>query len=80
MVCCFLLPFSDHAHGTLPTGIIYAISGLELELYLISTVNWLFYGQKLDLPAILWIFLIILGIILTNLFSKSVGSLRRYLG
>ncbi|WP_291971106.1 SMR family transporter [Candidatus Symbiopectobacterium sp.] len=57
---------------TLPTGIIYAIwSGVGIVL--IATVSWLFYGQKLDLPAILGMFLIILGVIVINLFSKSVA-------
>ncbi|MGL9735728.1 MAG: SMR family transporter [Symbiopectobacterium sp.] len=57
---------------TLPTGIIYAIwSGVGIVL--IATVNWLFYGQKLDLPAILGMLLIILGVIVINLFSKSVA-------
>lgn len=57
---------------TLPTGIIYAIwSGVGIVL--IVTVSWLFYGQKLDLPAILGMLLIILGVIVINLFSKSVA-------
>lgn len=57
---------------TLPTGIIYAIwSGVGIVL--IATVSWLFYGQKIDLPAILGMLLIILGVIVINLFSKSVA-------
>ncbi|MGG2141017.1 SMR family transporter [Symbiopectobacterium sp. RP] len=57
---------------TLPTGIIYAIwSGVGIVL--IATVSWLFYGQKLDLPAILGMLLIILGVIVINLFSKSLA-------
>lgn len=57
---------------TLPTGIIYAIwSGVGIVL--IATVSWLFYGQKLDLPAVLGMLLIILGVIVINLFSKSVA-------
>lgn len=57
---------------TLPTGIIYAIwSGVGIVL--IATVSWLFYGQKLDLPAMLGMLLIILGVIVINLFSKSVA-------
>lgn len=57
---------------TLPTGIIYAIwSGVGIVL--IATVSWLFDGQKLDLPAILGMLLIVLGVIVINLFSKSVA-------
>jgi small multidrug resistance pump len=34
-------------------------------------VAWLFMGQKLDLPAIFGILLIISGVVVLNLFSKS---------
>lgn len=56
----------------LPTGVIYAIwSGVGIVL--IATVSWLFYGQKLDIPAILGMLLIILGVIVINVFSTSVA-------
>jgi small multidrug resistance pump len=56
---------------TIPTGIIYAIwSGAGIVL--ISAVGWLFLGQKLDWPAMLGMALIILGVLVINLFSKSV--------
>lgn len=56
----------------LPTGVIYAIwSGVGIVL--IATVSWLFYGQKLDLPAVLGMLLIVLGVLVINLFSKSVA-------
>jgi small multidrug resistance pump len=55
---------------TIPTGIVYAIwSGIGIVL--IATVAWLFQGQKLDLPAILGMGLIIAGVIVLNLFSKA---------
>ena len=57
---------------TLPTGIFYAIWA-GVGIVLIATVSWLFYGQKLDLPAMLGMLLIILGVIVINLFSKSVA-------
>ena len=58
---------------TIPTGIVYAIwSGIGIVL--IATVAWLWQGQKLDLPAMAGMVLIILGVIVMNLFSKaSVG-------
>jgi len=57
---------------TMPTGVIYAIwSGVGIVL--IGVVGWLFLGQKLDFPAILGMSLIIAGVIVINLFSKSVG-------
>lgn len=56
----------------LPTGVIYAIwSGVGIVL--IATVSWLFYGQKLDVPAMLGMLLIILGVIVINVFSTSVA-------
>lgn len=57
---------------TLPTGIIYAIwSGTGVVL--IGLVGWLFMGQKLDLPAVLGMGLIIAGVVVINLFSGTVS-------
>lgn len=57
---------------TIPTGIIYAIwSGAGIVL--IGAVGWLVHGQKLDIPAMLGMGLIIAGVITINLFSKSVA-------
>ncbi|WP_132259121.1 DMT family transporter [Paucimonas lemoignei] len=57
---------------TIPMGIAYAIwSGVGIVL--ISAIAWLWYGQKLDMPAILGIGLIVAGVMVINLFSKSVA-------
>ncbi|ELY4008100.1 QacE family quaternary ammonium compound efflux SMR transporter, partial [Cronobacter dublinensis] len=57
---------------TIPTGIIYAIwSGVGIVL--IGIVGWIFLGQKLDLPAMLGMGLIIAGVIVINLFSRAVA-------
>ena len=57
---------------TIPTGMIYAIwSGAGIVL--IGTVGWLVHGQKLDIPAMLGMGLIIAGVITINVFSKSVA-------
>ena len=57
---------------TIPTGIAYAIwSGVGIVL--ISAVSWVFFGQKLDLPAMAGMGLIVAGVLVINLFSKSVG-------
>jgi len=57
---------------TLPTGVIYAIwSGAGIVL--IGLAGWLVHGQKLDMPAIMGMGLIIAGVVIINLFSKSVG-------
>lgn len=51
-------------------GIVYAIwSGVGIVL--ISIVGYLRFNQKLDTPAIVGMFLIISGVIIINLFSKT---------
>jgi small multidrug resistance pump len=65
----YLLTFSLKV---LPTGIAYAIwSGVGIVL--ISVVSWLVYGQRLDLPAIAGLALIIAGVGVINMFSKSIS-------
>ena len=54
----------------MPTGIAYAIwSGVGIVL--IATIGWVFQGQKLDLPAMLGMGLIIAGVVVMNVFSKT---------
>lgn len=56
---------------TIPMGIAYAIwSGVGIVL--ISAIAWLWYGQQLDVPAIIGIALIVAGVVVLNVFSKSV--------
>lgn len=55
---------------TMPVGIAYAIwSGVGIVL--ISLAGWLLYKQLLDLPAVVGMGLIMAGVIVINLFSKS---------
>lgn len=55
---------------SIPLGVAYAIwSGLGIVL--VSVLALLIYDQHLDLPAIIGIGLIILGVIVINLFSKT---------
>ena len=55
---------------TIPTGVAYAIwSGVGIVL--ISTIAWLFHGQKLDAGAMLGMALIVAGVIVINVFSQS---------
>ena len=55
---------------TMPVGVAYAIwSGVGIVL--ISLAGWLLYKQLLDLPAIIGMGLIMAGVIVINLFSKS---------
>ena len=55
---------------TLPVGIMYAIwSGLGIVL--IAFIGWVVFGQKLDLPAILGMSMILGGILVIHLFSST---------
>lgn len=55
---------------SLPVGIAYAVwSGMGIVL--ISLVSWLLYGQKLDGPALVGMTLIISGVVIMNVLSKT---------
>jgi len=56
----------------IPMGVAYGIwSGIGIVL--ITLVGWLLFDQKLDLPALLGIALIASGVIVMNVFSKTLG-------
>jgi len=56
----------------MPVGVVYAIwSGLGILF--IAIIGYFVFGQRLDLPAVLGLSLIILGIVIINLFSKTVS-------
>lgn len=55
---------------TMPLGIAYAIwSGLGIVL--VSIAAMFIYQQKLDLPAVIGMLLIIAGVLVINILSKS---------
>lgn len=57
---------------TMPVGIVYAIwSGAGIIL--ITAIGWLLFRQSLDLPALVGMGLIMTGVLVINLFSKSVA-------
>ena len=57
---------------SIPVGIAYAIwSGLGIVL--IAGIGWVWFGQRLDLPALVGISLIVAGILVMQLFSGSAG-------
>lgn len=56
----------------LPVGIMYAIWA-GLGIVLISIIGWVVYKQPLDTPALMGMALIIAGVVVINVFSKSVG-------
>jgi len=58
---------------SIPLGVSYAIwSGAGVAL--VTLVGWALYDQRLDLPAFIGIGLIIAGVLILNIFSKSVAS------
>jgi small multidrug resistance pump len=57
---------------SVPTGVAYAIwSGVGIVL--VSAGAYFWQGQKLDLPALLGMGLIIAGVLVINLFSQTAG-------
>jgi len=64
--------FLSRTLAFIPTGIAYAIwSGIGIVL--ISLLGWIFFGQSLDAAALAGMALIIAGVAVINLFSKSAG-------
>ena len=72
-VVCFVAAFwlLSFPLRTMPTGIVYAVwSGLGIVL--ITAVAWVWAKQALDGPALIGMALITAGVIVMNVFSKSV--------
>jgi small multidrug resistance pump len=64
--------FMSISMRVLPIGIMYAIwSGMGIVL--ISVLGWFVYRQTLDMPAMIGLAFIIAGVIIINVFSKTVG-------
>lgn len=56
----------------IPVGVAYAIwSGVGIVLIALS--GWLFLGQSLDTPAVIGLSLIVAGVLVINIFSRSVA-------
>ncbi|MEO9615120.1 MAG: multidrug efflux SMR transporter [Nitratireductor sp.] len=56
----------------LPVGIIYAVwSGVGIVF--ITAIGWVWFRQTLDLAAIIGILLIVAGVLVLNLFSKTLA-------
>ena len=54
----------------IPVGVAYAIwSGVGVAL--ITVIGWLVFEQRLDLPALIGIGLIVAGVVVINAFSES---------
>lgn len=62
--------FLSLAIKTIPVGVAYAIWA-GLGIVAVAAISWFLYNQKLDFPAIIGIALILSGVIVMNLFSKT---------
>jgi len=57
---------------TMPAGIVYALwSGAGIVL--ITAIGWLWFRQALDLPALAGMGFILVGVVIINLFSKTLA-------
>lgn len=64
--------FLSLALKTISVGVAYAIwSGVGVAL--IALIAWVFFGQPLDTPAVIGLLLILAGVIVLNVFSKTVS-------
>lgn len=73
MAVSYLIAFYalSHALKTIPVGLAYAIwSGLGTVL--IALVGFFIFKQKMDMPALIGLAMIIGGVFVINVFSKSV--------
>ncbi|TMP20431.1 QacE family quaternary ammonium compound efflux SMR transporter [Pseudoalteromonas sp. S2721] len=58
---------------SIPLGIAYAVwSGLGVVI--VSIIGWVLFGQKLDIWAFVGIALIISGVVVINLLSKTAAN------
>lgn len=56
---------------TMPVGIVYAI-WCGAGIIFITIIGWVWFRQSLDLPALAGMALIMVGVIVINLWSKTV--------
>ena len=74
MAACYLCAFYllSIVMRTLPVGVAYAIwSGLGIVL--IAAIGLVIFKQQLDLPACIGLGLIVAGVIVVSIFSKTAG-------
>ncbi len=54
----------------IPIGIVYAVWA-GVGIVLIASAGWLLFGQQLDIPALAGICLIVSGVVVIRVFSKT---------
>ena len=74
MAVCYLASFYllSVTLKVLPLGVAYAIWS-AFGVALVALIGWVAFGQRLDGPAVLGLALIVAGVVIINVFSKTVG-------
>lgn len=74
MALCYGMAFYllSHALKSIPVGLAYAIWS-ALGVVLISLIGLVVFRQKLDVPAVIGLVLIVGGVLVINVFSKAVS-------
>jgi small multidrug resistance pump len=57
---------------TMPVGIVYAL-WCGAGIILITAIGWLWFRQALDMPALVGMGFIMVGVVIINLFSKTLA-------
>jgi small multidrug resistance pump len=75
VIACFVasLVFASFPYKVIPMGIVYSVwSGLGTVM--VVAVGWTVFGQRLDLPTLLGIALILAGVLVINLAPVSLPA------
>lgn len=62
--------FLSQTLKTIPVGIAYAVWA-ALGIVSIALIGWLVFGQKLDMASLIGMALIIIGVVVIRVFSKT---------
>ena len=57
----------------IPIGVVYAVWA-GVGIVLVAGVGYFWFQQRLDIPAIIGMLLIVSGVIIMNLFSNTLGT------
>ncbi|RZK31270.1 MAG: multidrug efflux SMR transporter [Hymenobacter sp.] len=64
--------FFSFSLKAIPVGVAYAIWG-GVGIVLVTLIGFFYFKQRLDLPALAGIALIVIGVLVMQLFSKTVS-------
>lgn len=74
MAVCYLASFYllSVSLKVLPLGVAYAIWS-AFGVALVAMIGLVVFGQRLDLPAVIGLCLIVAGVVVINVFSRTIG-------